>query len=172
MKRMTVLICGLILSAVSWAHGDDDHGAAPHPAALVPAGASAETASRDFEVLASMDGETLTVYLNHFATNQPVAKAEIEVESGAFKAKRNAVSAGVYQASAAPLAKVGEHALALTVLAGEQADLLDATLKVAAPAAQNDSKTSINTWLMIGGGSGAALLILAVALRRRGGRTA
>ncbi|WP_348945520.1 hypothetical protein ABHF33_02710 [Chitinibacter sp. FCG-7] len=175
MKRITVLICGLILSAVSWAHGDEDHGAAPHPQTLSSAAPSAETATRDFELLASMDGETLIVHLNHFADNRPVANAEIEVESGSFKTRLKAVSAGVYQASAAPLAKPGEHALALTVLAGEEADLLDTTLKVAAPLAPQTSKFAGQQDWLVGVGLVVAGLLLIVALalglRRRKGHT-
>ncbi|QZA82333.1 hypothetical protein [Deefgea piscis] len=167
MKRISVLICGLILSATTWAHGDDDHGAAPQAAATQVAVASAESASSDFEVLAQMDGELLTVYLNRFADNQPVNHASLEVESGAFKAKLRAVASGIYQAPAAPLAKTGEHALTLTLLAGEQSDLLGTTLNVAAPTVANAPHMHIQTWLWIGGG--VAALLLLVALRRRGG---
>ncbi|QKJ67106.1 hypothetical protein HQN60_10575 [Deefgea piscis] len=171
MKRITVLICGLILNTAAWAHGDDDHSAAPQTAATqasltsVP---SAESASSDFEVLAQMDGEILTVYLNRFADNRPVSDASLEVESGAFKAKLTAVASGIYQAPAAPLAKTGEHALTLTLFAGEQSDLLGTTLNVAAPTLANAPHIHIQTWLWIGGGV-AALLLLLVALRRRGG---
>ncbi|WP_052190507.1 hypothetical protein [Chitinibacter sp. ZOR0017] len=174
MKRISVLICGLILSAVSWAHGDEDHGTAPHPEPVLQAGASAESASSDFEVLATMQGEQLTIYLNRYADNRPVSEAQLEVESGAFKAKLKPVASGVYQVSAAPLAKVGEHALAITVLAGEQADLLDASLSVASSAeslAAASAATEYKNWIW-GAGAAALLLLAGVYVRRRGGNQA
>jgi hypothetical protein len=168
MKPFLILIYSLILSTAAWAHGDEDHSAAPQSTPTQPAVSSSESASADFEVLTQMDGEILAIYLNRYADNQPVSNAALEVESGTFKVKLKAVASGVYQAPAAPLAKVGEHALTITLMAGEQSDLLGATLKVAAPAIANAPQTHIQSWLLIGGG-GLALLLLLVALRRRGG---
>ncbi|QZA79338.1 hypothetical protein K4H28_08090 [Deefgea tanakiae] len=168
MKLIFILIYSLILSATAWAHGDDDHGATPQATPMQQAVSSSESASSDFEILAQMDGETLTIYLNRFADNQPINNATLEVESGAFKAKLKAVASGVYQAPAAPLAKVGEHPLMMTLIAGKQSDLLETTLKVAAPAVATAPQTHIQSWLLIGSG-GLALVLMLVALRRRGG---
>ncbi|WP_410499052.1 hypothetical protein [Chitinibacter sp. S2-10] len=184
MKQLLVLIFGLILGSVSWAHGDEDHGGQPHSesphseSVSVQAGLIQTSAqSPDFELLASIEGETLTVYLNRFADNSPVANAEIEIESGAFKARLKPVSGagdGVYRVSAAALAQAGEHALAFTIIAGEQSDLLDATLKVAAPPAISaiTASRSSNTLIAVGAGLGtvAALIVLVVILRRRKGK--
>nr|WP_314899287.1 hypothetical protein [uncultured Deefgea sp.] len=168
MKAIFILICSLILSTTAWAHGDDDHGAEPKPASTPQVVSSSESASADFEVLAQMDGQMLTIYLNRYADNLPISNASLEVESGAFKAKLKSVASGVYQAPAATLAKVGEHPLIMTLIAGEQSDLLETTLKVAAPTLASAPETQTQSWLLIGGG-GFALLLLLVALRRRGG---
>jgi type II secretory pathway component PulF len=117
-----------------------------------------------------MDGEMLTIYLNRYADNQPISNAVLEVESGAFKAKLKAVASGVYQAQAAPLAKAGEHSLVIMLQSGEQSDLLDASLTVAASSAATESKSFAKWWPIVGG-SAAVLLLLLVALRRRGGQT-
>lgn len=166
MKHIFILIYSLILSTAAWAH--DDHDATPQAAPTQQAVSSSESASSDFEVLAQMDGETLTIYLNRYADNQPINNATLEVESGAFKAKLKAVASGVYQAPATPLAKVGEHPLMMTLIAGKQSDLLETTLKVAAPAVATAPQTHIQPWLLIGGG-GLALVLMLVALRRSGG---
>lgn len=170
MKRLLILVFSLILSQASWAHGDEDHGAAPHPEPVVQADASAESASSHFELLAEMEGETLTIYLNRYADNQPVSNAELEVESGAFKAKLKSVASGVYRVVAAPLAKEGEHALMVTLKAGEQSDLLDATLKVAAATPVIADEVQYKTVGLLIGLVGAGLLLFIWALRRRGGK--
>jgi hypothetical protein len=170
MKYISILICGLILSAVSWAHGDDDHGAEPHPTPATQTMASAESATQDFEVLATMEGDQLTVYVNQFASNQPVSQAQLEVESGNFKAKLKPVASGVYQASAAPLAQAGEHALAITLIAGEQADLLETKLTVASAPMQAETPLNIKTIAIWAGAASVFLLVLIVAVRRRGGK--
>ena len=168
MKLIFVLICSLILGTPAWAHGDDDHGAAPQATSMQQVVSSSESASDDFEVVAQMDGEVLTIYLNHYADNLPVSNASLEVESGTFQTKLKAVASGVYQAPAAPLAKVGAHPLMMTLSTGQQSDLLETTLTVAAPVVATAPQTHIQSWLWIGAGV-LALLLMLVALRRRGG---
>lgn len=168
MKVILILLFSLIPFALTWAHGGEDHAVAPQPAPTVPSKWGAESTSSEFEIVAEMAGETLIVYLNRYADNQPVSKAVVEVESGAFKTQLHAVAAGVYQAPAASLAKVGVHPLVLTLGVGKQSDLLETSLTVTAPIAAKVPALEIQSSLLIGGG-GLALLLLIVALRRRGG---
>ena len=164
----------LVLSAVSWAHGDEDHGdktAVPIQQGQLP---SAESHSEQFGLLAQLNGAQLTVYLDRRRDNSPIANAQIEVESGAFKAQLKPVSAGIYQADAGVLAQQGEHLLAFTIVAGDESDLLDATLKVAAPAVgdADHAEPALKLWQWLSAGVIiliAVFFILQVRQRRRQG---
>lgn len=90
--------------------------------------------TEDFELVAQLQGTTLTLTLDQFATNAPVADAQIEVESGpAFKAQAQQMAPGVYTVQADALATPGKYALSFSVQAGDTADLLAATLDTTAP---------------------------------------
>ena len=155
------------LTSPVWAGGDSSDGhthAAPEPVVptAINAGAPRVTSQTDqFELVGVLDGKVLTLYLDHFATNAPVTKAEIEVASGSWKATATEIAPATYTVAADSLTQTGKHPLTVTVLAGEASDLMDATLEVgsATPVtatqqlSQNTSKWAV--W------SGAAVLLLA-----------
>ena len=149
------------------AHGDEVHGEAPALASNGQQLPSAEAHSVDFELVAQLQGDRLTVYLDSYSDNQPVLGASIEVESDSFKASLPAVAPGTYQVKASALNQPGEHSLLFTVVAGQQSDLLDTVLRVSANATAEHSHASRNLWWL---GSAAALLVVAGLLfkgRRR-----
>ena len=169
LKLALSCILSLLLNT-AWAHGDEVHGAKPAivSGALMP---SAEAKSDDFELLAQMKGSTLQVYLDRYSDNAPIAGAKIEVESGAFKAQLKANTAGEYSTEAPALTAVGDHALVFTVIAGEQSDLLETTLKVAQPATAEHSPKSGAMWWWVGGGlAGFAALSFILNRQRRSSR--
>lgn len=134
----------LLLSALSlssFAHGDEPHGDEPHgsPAASGAASSSPrlEAATDAFEMVARLQGETLTLFINRFETNEPVLQAKVELESGDQKAvAAYQADLGGYVVRDAAFMKAisqpGTHALVATVVAGEDADLLEGKLAVAA----------------------------------------
>lgn len=139
-----------------FAHGDEPHGEAP----ALPTSTSlpsAEAHSADFELVAQLQGDRLTVYLDNYSDNQPMLGASIEVESDSFKACLQATAPGTYAARASALNQPGEHSLLFTVVAGEQSDLLDTVLRVSAAEA---APAVASHWLWWG----AAFALLAVAL--------
>lgn len=177
MKRInqflaTALVAIFSLSA--WAHGGEDHGseAAPAPsAALAPRAAAA---TDEFELVAVLEGRKLTLSLDRFATNEPVADAQIEVESGGLKAAATQAAPGVYWIPGDSFAIPGKYPLAISVQAGESADLLTATLDLSHPVAGAKPSSALNGWAVwtgraTWGGSGALLLAGAglFAVRRR-----
>ncbi|MDQ5925398.1 MAG: hypothetical protein RLZ81_2744 [Pseudomonadota bacterium] len=88
-----------------------------------------------FEVVGRLQGGELSLLIDRFETNEPVLKAMVEVASGAVTAQaRFHADLGDYAVDDAALLKLlsqpGEHALVITVTAGEDSDLLDAVLKV------------------------------------------
>lgn len=170
----------LLAHAPAWSHGDEDHGDTPAtstPAQQAPR-ASAQTDS--FELVAVLDqGDaqhppTLTIYLDQLDTNEPVAQASIDVESGAFKASAQPAGPGVYTVPGSAFAKPGRYPLTFTVQSADTADLLNATLVTGPHDAHGEPAQAAGAahtrwrWLA----AGAALLIAlgaaaALSARRR-----
>jgi len=129
--------------------------------------------------------------IDRFATNEPVLNAQVEVESGGLKAKAPFHDdIGDYavadEAMLKLLATPGEHAIVITVIHGNESDLLDGTLKVSAAQAQEAAEaphshdhaggddhghehTTGSCKLWTGVGVIAAMLIAVAAWRRRAG---
>lgn len=165
------------------AHGPNgEHLDAPGAgAASVASDPRVESFSDLFELVARLRSEALVIDLGRYASNEPVDNAAIEVESGAAKAKAAFDAAsGSYRVSEPALlqalASPGAHALLFTITAGQDADLLEGTLQVAAHDAQPraDAGLPVSAWPM----AAAAAFVGGVALlgwrrgaaRRKGGR--
>jgi len=115
------------------AHTGHAHGDEPPPANVQTA-PRATAASALFELVAVAGGGRLTLYLDRFATNEPVADALIEVETpdGPVTAL---VQDDVYYLEAPWSGKAGAHELLFTVTAGDDIDFLTGTLTIPEPAA-------------------------------------
>lgn len=184
MMNLKPLSTGLLLLAINatlmssaWAGGDSSDGhthAAPEPGVpmVINAAAPRVTSQTDqFELVGVLEGTVLTMYLDQFGTNAPVSKAQIEVASGSWKASATEIAPAIYSVAADVLAQTGRHPLTLTVLAGDESDLMDATLEVGAtvpPATTAQLTPYAGKWAIW---SGAAALLLAAlglfAARRR-----
>lgn len=149
MKKLILILLALAgpwVWAAPGAHGPNgEHLDAP---AGVAASASSaprfEANSETFELVGRLESGALSLMVNRFATNEPVLQAKVEVESGSLKVPATFnPQAGDYVVSDAAflkqLATPGDHPLVITVLAGNDTDLLDGTLKTGAvPAAAQD----------------------------------
>ncbi|AWN55161.1 HlyD family efflux transporter periplasmic adaptor subunit [Methylobacterium sp. 17Sr1-1] len=119
------------LSAQTQAHEGHDHGApaAPVSKTIAPRG---EAASAAFELVAIPRGDALVLYLDRFATGEPVADATLEVETPAGPATAEAAPDGSYRLPAPWLAKRDpkeDHLdLVVTVTAGSDVDVLPLTV--------------------------------------------
>lgn len=133
-------------AATAVAHGDEPHGDEPHPVASTTTGPPRiEAATDTFEMVGRLGNGALTLFVNRFATSEPILQAQVELESGdhkataIFRADQGSYvlsEPGLLQALGAP----GSHPIVVTVTSGNEADLLEATLVVAAaePARQPD----------------------------------
>lgn len=108
-------------------HGDE----APPPIAGAAAPRT-EAHSDLFELVLTVRGGTGVLYLDRFATNEPVGGATIEVAEGDATATAEAQPDGTYKLAAPWLAHAGRHELVFTVTAGDDADLLNASLDLPA----------------------------------------
>jgi hypothetical protein len=149
-----------------------------------------EAKTEQFELVGTLGGGEFSMLIDRFATNEPVLNAQVEVETGGLKAKAPFhADLGDYavadEAMLKLLAKPGEHALVITVVHGNETDLLDATLKVSTLQAQaaaeephghahgegadDHGHEHMSGWrkLWLGVGSAVAVGIVVAALRRR-----
>ena len=140
-----------------------------------------------FELVARLDGGEFSILIDNFATNEPVLNANVEVESGSLKAKAKFhADLGDYAVDDPAMLKLlsapGEHPVVITVLAGEQTDLLDGVLRVGPGQVQeaahghshdgdhdDDHEHGIRWWRWIIGGF--IVLILAISWKWRGKTT-
>lgn len=189
--RRAVFSFGLMLSALPGANvfaAPGAHGPSGEHLETPAGGASASTApgfetrSELFEIVGRLHSDELSLFVDRFDSNAPVMGATVEVESGGHKASATFhADLGDYSitdaALLAALKKAGEHALVLTVMAGDDADLLDATLVVGMPDADaggdghSHDERGVWFWLLV---AAAVLggLVLTVRVIRRNRRAA
>lgn len=150
----------------AYGHGGEDHGAPPPPVTqnLAP---RAVAATKEFEIVAAVEGKQLAVYVDRFASNEPVANAKVEVEGGGLKGMASESAPGTYLMNITSPIPPGKHALTISVEAGESSDLLSATLEMTEPLAAEAHPRAWNEWAVW---TVAALLLAAsgvlLALRR------
>ena len=155
---------GTLLADGGHDHGHD-HGGAPAATAASP---RLSAQSDLFELVGVVDHGVMTVYLDRFASNEPVTGARIEYESGAHKGVAQAQADGSYRLQFDALAKPGQHAFAFTVAAGGDTDLLAADLDLhdehAAVAATAPRPWA--QWLLAAAATAAVLGLALVAMRK------
>ncbi|WP_024303456.1 hypothetical protein [Pseudogulbenkiania sp. MAI-1] len=169
MTRHTLLFTLLFTPALAFAHGGEDHGDGAKPALSANVAPRAEAHTELFELVVTPTGDQLTVYLDRYASNEPVSGATVEIESGSWKAVAQAAGDGSYRAKAPQFAKPGQYPLVFTVQAGPDADLIETTLVVAEPAkpaAEVRAKGVGTMWWWVGGAL-AALGGVSLLLKRR-----
>jgi cobalt-zinc-cadmium efflux system membrane fusion protein len=115
------------------AHEGHDHGPAA-PAARADAAPRGEAASDAFELVAVAQGETLVLYLDRFASNEPVQGARLTVEAPGGSVEAEAAGS-TYRIKAPWLAKPGHTDLIVTVTAGDVTDILPVSIDVSDRAA-------------------------------------
>jgi len=147
-----------------------------------------EARTETFELVGTLAGGELSLLIDRFETNDPVLGANVEVESGGLKAPaRFHADHGDYAVDDAAMLKLlataGTHALVITVLAGQETDLLDAKLVIGADAGEDQGHAHGGsaglaahahdmspTGQWIAGAVLLALIVLAAFLLRRRGR--
>ena len=151
----------VVTPLAGWAHGDDDHGDAPTPLPAPTSAPRAEAQTTDFELVVAPQGPSLLLFLDRFASNEPVSDAEVTVQSKDLQATAVKVAPGTYRVTGEPWTRPGPHALTISVQTPEASDLLSVTLDMPAPAAEKTDKTwtgGRTGWLLAG-----ATLLLALA---------
>ncbi len=165
-KLFVPLTAAFLLALVAPVHADN----AASGVATVPI---AVAESDLFEAVGRLQPEGLVWFVDRAESNVPVLAASLEVEAGGkavpavFRPER-----GDYliadAAWLAPLRQPGEHALALTLIAGEESDVLTAELVVQA-AESSLAAAGRGAWFA---GAAALALLAAGVWWRSAGRAA
>jgi hypothetical protein len=162
-----------VMPVLAWAgpgaHGPNgEHLDSPKTDNPMHAGLRIEANSDVFELVGTLAGGELSIFIDRFVTNEPLLHAQVEVESGALKAQAKfRAEIGDYKiddpAMLQKLSTPGEHPLVISVIAGKESDLLDAVLRVPAPLAVDDHHFHWEWWAL---GAFATLVLLGIAAAR------
>lgn len=162
---LCVLLCVAFSLAASVAQAGPGHDHGPEaPAAAAGVASPRFAATSDlFEVVGILDGKELSVFVDRFDTNVPVTKATVELEVNGVKLVGVLHDdIGDFVFPAATFAKPGSYALAFTITAGDDIDILAGNLVV--PEMVDTHPHSIWTLKNAGIAAGVLLLLLMVAL--------
>jgi len=108
-------------------HGGEDHDAPP-PAISQDVAPRTSAASEDFEVVAVLEEKKLVLYVDRFASNEPLAKAKVELEGAGLKGLASELAPGTYVMDVTSPIPPARHPLTISIEAGDTADLLSASL--------------------------------------------
>jgi hypothetical protein len=158
---LTGVACLALPMTSAWAGEGHDHGTAP-AAAAGPAVPRFAAVSELFELVGVVNGKQITLYLDRFDDGSPVKDAKLELELGGIKIPVESHAEGEFEATLAQELKPGVVAVAATVMAGAESDLLAGELDLHAETAgaeahRHDWKEYL-TW-SVAGLVGLALLI-------------
>lgn len=136
---LRTLVCAFLCAAAtaSFAGEGHDHGDGS-PVAQGTASPRLQAHSDLFELVGIVDKGQMTVYLDRYATNEPVVDATIEYESGANKGTATRQADGTYLIKFDALSKPGELPFSFTVAAGADTDLLAGDLDLHDPHAHEE----------------------------------
>jgi hypothetical protein len=140
-------------------HDDATPSASALPAADVP---RVEAQSDLFEIVGVVRNGVMTLFLDRYATNEPVAGAKIDIEAASFKGSAQANPDGTYAFKHAALTQSGQIPVTFTIAFGPDSDLLTGELVISDPdaAAHANADPWWKRWWWLAG----ALVALAVAV--------
>ncbi|HYD80271.1 MAG TPA: hypothetical protein VEC06_10720 [Paucimonas sp.] len=179
MKPITCILFYLLTMSAALAHGPDGdhaHGDAPTTPVRSDGRPRVETFTETYELVGELREQEFAFLIDRYETNEPVLDGKVEVELGGLKAIAGfRADHGDYAVDDQRLLKVlrqsGNHALVFTVAAGEESDLLEATLRVGERAdgsAPSGDFLSAALWFAAGMLTVAALAGIAFGRIRRG----
>lgn len=176
LRTLAAVTAFVAATAPAYAHEGHNHGE-QEPAAVstgaVPRGSSSSDA---FEIVAVARGDHFEVYLDRFATNEPVTGAVIEVETPAGSVTATPTPDGTYRLPSPWFEKAGRADLIFTVIAQGATDILPVTIEAPRQPAPGERATSADashgngigtTILLTLGGVLVGALMTALVLRGR-----
>lgn len=148
---LNTLLAVIFLSAPAGlrAHEGEEHSEEPVvAAAIVAPSGRLEAQTSNVEVVAAASNDDLTIWIDRWATGEPIENAAVSVTIDGTRVIARPAS-GVYTLSASALEVAGDHKLAFIVSQGGQIDRLAGTLTVASPAEDDTLGLGWRTALLI-----------------------
>lgn len=146
--RSLLLIIAFVLlfvaSQQASAHEGEDHDTAARGVTL-PALPRAEATSEAFELVAVANAGEIVIYLDRFATNEPIPAAKVLVETPQGSIEAKPANDGTYRLAAPWAAAGGRFDVIATVTNGSDVDILAFTLE--RPPAPSNQATSTSSGL-------------------------
>lgn len=147
--------------------GHDDAATAPSlPGTNLP---RVEAQSDLFEIVGVVRNGVMTLFLDRYATNEPVVDAKIDIEAGQLKGPAQANPDGTYTLKHATLTQPGQLPVTFTIAAGRDSDLLTGDLVIGDPSTASvraDVDAFGKRWWWAAGGL-VVLAGIAIAWRSR-----
>ncbi len=137
MMRSWILAMFLVVSFATSAGAGEGEGHShdePAPRAGGTRSPRLEGKSDQFELVGILENGALRLFLDRYATNEPVTDATIEVEADSLRATAKPQPDGTYLVEAEALRRPGSVAFTFTVTAGTDVDLLSGNLTIPEPA--------------------------------------
>lgn len=164
------VLIAILATAPRLATAHDGHSHDLAPAAPATAAPRAEAVSDELEVVAAAAAGRLLIYVDRFATNEPVTGASVEVIEGDQTTAATEINAGIY-AIAGWTRPPGTVALTVAIDAGGISDLLPVNLEIPTPTDPAAAAVSPTVWVVVGQtatiAAVAVLLLLIYARSRR-----
>lgn len=163
---LCVFLASGVAACTARADAGHDH-SAPEAGNAAAKGARIEAQSDLFELVAVVDGDALRIFLDRFATNEPVTSAGVEIEAGPLKGIAQPVPDGTYAIRNSAFTRPGRLPVTFTITAGADSDLLAGDLVIPEAltgAPEAESWLSRRGW-WFGGASLVVLAGIAVAWR-------
>ena len=166
--RFSVALLAILSLSTAFAGPGHDHGDEAKPTTVASASPRISSHSDLFELVGIVEKGQLVVYLDRYASNEPVRKATIELEIGSEKLKATEQADGTYLIQSEQLAKPGTLAMSFTITDGKDTDLLAGDLVIPDPHAGHDHTAHAAPWLKWLGWATAGLVgLLALSLAAR-----
>lgn len=168
LARSILALVLMLMPLSSIAGGGDDHTHADEAKAPIAATAASgprlELKSPDVELLGILRDGKLTLYIDHYASNEPIRNARIELESNGRKVQAQAENDGSYTVAADWLGQPGKHEVVASVEADGLEDLLIGSLEVPATKPEARKRAWLDDAKWVAGGVAAAILLAALFL--------
>ncbi len=146
MRATFALIASLLFTALAPADAHEGHSHDEPVRTLAPVAPRGEAQAGEFEVVALLGNGEVIVYLDRFATNEPVTNAEIEALTPAGSEKAVLNADGSYRVPAKWIDGRDHYDLIFTVTLGETSEVLPLTIVGAKPAAEQRAM-SVSIWM-------------------------
>jgi cobalt-zinc-cadmium efflux system membrane fusion protein len=147
-------------------HAHEGHDeAAPSASAMPGANVPRVEAQSDlFEIVGVVQNGLMTLFLDRYATNEPVVDAKVDIEAGPLKGTAQANPDGTYTFKHAALTQPGQLPVTFTITAGRDSDLLAGDLVIGNPSETKAHADGDSLWRRWWWAAGGLVLLAGIAI--------